>query len=118
MTNYHHYKLNCKTLSPVHIGNGETIASIGDFYTSSNRLFFIDQEKLDKSIDPVENKEFFNRYMDEIRKNVSLSKSDFSIVPFLNENGIGLDTITSEKEIPILTEDYKSQKSIKRTMAV
>jgi len=117
MTNYHHYKLRCKTLSPVHIGNGDTLASIGDYYTSSNRLFIIDQEKLDKCIDPVDNKEFFDQYMTEIKENVSLSKSDFSIVPFLNDHGISLDVITSESEMPILTANYKSQKNSQLKLA-
>ncbi len=75
MNAYQHYKLRCKTLTPVHIGTGENLASIGDYYTSSNRIFLIDKAKLDKQLDP--NKAFFGLYMGEIKKNVSMSKSDF-----------------------------------------
>jgi CRISPR type III-A-associated RAMP protein Csm5 len=118
MTEYYHYKLHCKTLSPVHIGNGESMASIGDYYTSSNHLFFIDKEKLDSFLDPIDNKDFFDIYIKEIKKNVSLSKSDFSIVPFLEENGIKLDDISLENGTPILTSNYKSHKNSQLRMTV
>ncbi len=111
MDEYKHYKLRCKTLTPVHIGIGENLASIGDYYTSSNRLFIIDKAKLDLYIDPVNNKDFFIRYLSEIKKNVSMSKSDFSIVPFLKENGIELEKVTSEMAVPIITSGYKSHKN-------
>jgi len=118
MDEYKHYKLRCKTMTPVHIGTGESLASIGDYYTSSNRLFIIDKAKLDLYIDPVNNKDFFVRYLSEIKKNVSLSKSDFSIVPFLKENGIELEKVTSEIAVPIMTSGYKSHKNSQLKLAV
>jgi CRISPR-associated protein Csm5 len=118
METYKHVKLKCKTITPVHIGSGETLASIGDYYTSSNQLLIIDKEKLDRSIQQVKDDSFINRYMDEIKKNVSMSKSDFSIVPFLKNNGIKLEDITSGTEIPILTTGYESHRNSQLKLAM
>ena len=75
-----------------------------------------DKAKLDKQLDP--NKAFFGLYMGEIKKNVSMSKSDFSIVPFLKENGIEPESIMSDVEIPIHTQGYKSHKNSQLKLAI
>ena len=111
------HTIHCKTLTPVHIGNGDMLASIGDYYVSSNHLFLIDKEKLDQYIDPIGDKDFFDDYIKEIKENVSMSESDFSIVTFLSKKGIKLEDITAD-EIPIISDDFESHRNSQLKLAI
>jgi|GEM_PF-3003844 len=115
---YQHYNICCKTLTPIHIGSGEILASIGDYYVGSNKLYYIDKEKLDRRLESINDEEFLNDYVNEIKKNVNLSKSDFSIVTFLKNKGVELSEITSDHEIPILSENYDSHRNSQLKLAI
>ena len=40
------YPVNIKTLSPLHIGNGEKLTSVGEYVASNSTIRIIDQEHL------------------------------------------------------------------------
>ena len=114
---YNHYIIPCETLTPVHIGSGNSLSSIGEYYAGTNRLVFIDQLKIDSLLSNIEDEDFVSTYVAKIKEQVSASKSDFSIVTFLKENGIELNQIASGDEIQIFSGNYDTHKNSQLKLA-
>ncbi len=74
------------TLSPLHIGSGEESSSVGDFYTTLERVYFLDDDKLFEAI-------------------INKGKQEEYISTILQE-GIGLDFYEVLKEWDINPTDY------------
>ncbi len=64
-TPYNQFDLNIEVLSPLHIGNGETLTSVGEFITTSHNIRYL---KLDELNDLLDEKELTDDYTDKIIK--------------------------------------------------
>jgi hypothetical protein len=62
---YRHYpfKIKVSTLSPVHIGNGETLSSTGEYLTTSDAIYFLKHEDL---MQKLQEEGRFETYLDKI----------------------------------------------------
>ncbi len=89
MSKYQHAQLKITTLSPLHIGNGEQLSPVGEFFTTQENVYFLDNDKL---ISTVKN----------------LGKLDEYIQIILKE-GIGLDFYKTLKEWDIDPKEFSKR---------
>ncbi len=50
-------KIEVTTLSPVHIGNGEQLSPVGEFFTTQEKVYFLDNDKLIEVIEGIGKRE-------------------------------------------------------------
>lgn len=62
---YHHHKIKIETLTPLHIGDGNSLTSIGEFKITSNKIQFINTEKLVDDLDESQLNQYTNKILEK-----------------------------------------------------
>ena len=66
-----------KTLTPVHIGNGETLSPYGDYIKDEDYIYIIDYTKLENHLrDSDESEKMIDEFVEIISKQAAGNKSD------------------------------------------
>lgn len=80
---FNNYNLSIETITPLHIGSGQMLSSVGDFLITNNKIRYLDTEKISKFL--VEN-EKIEAYLQKIlntptgfNNEAELSEIDFEI---------------------------------------
>ena len=50
---YSQAQITITTLSPLHIGNGEQLSAVGEFYTTQDKIYFLDNERLIQAVKEI-----------------------------------------------------------------
>ncbi len=82
--NYRHFNIQICPLTPVHIGNGHSITSIGEYVSSKNSIRIINQEKLNKLLN---SKGLYDDYL----KHILSEQQNANIWNYFVEQGIEND---------------------------
>lgn len=91
-------KFKIKTLSPIHIGSGDTISPYHDFIFDDGYVHYIDEQKLQNYLFNLDNSEKIIDEFVEIVKNQANHKKDlFGLKRFFIDNSIDFTKFTEKK---------------------
>lgn len=76
---YNQFNLIVETLSPLHIGNGETLTSVGEFITTSDSVLYLELDKLNSFLDK-------NNLIDEYLERIIQASGNFDTYKTLTED--------------------------------
>ncbi|MFW6025302.1 MAG: type III-A CRISPR-associated RAMP protein Csm5 [Candidatus Woesearchaeota archaeon] len=86
-----------KTITPVHIGNGETLSPYGDYIKDKDYIYIIDYSKLENYLrDNNESEEMIDEFVEIISKQAAGNKSDrYTIKNFFENNQLNFKEFSS-----------------------
>lgn len=76
---YNQFNLIIETLSPLHIGNGEMLTSVGEFITTSDTIQYLELDKLNSFLDK-------SNLIDEYSEKILLASGNFDTHKTLSED--------------------------------
>lgn len=88
-----------KTLTPVHIGNGETLSPYGDYIKDDDYIYIIDYTKLENYLrDSGQSEKMIDDFVEIISKQAAGNKSDrYTIKNFFGNNKLDFKKFISSK---------------------
>ncbi len=99
-TKHIRFNIEIETLSPVHIGNGNKLSSVGDFYNTGSRIIYLDNDRL---LSEVQKKGLMDDYISKIlQENIGLNFYNALI-----DWGINPENYKT-KELPLYQKEMKS----------